>query len=77
MAILFTVAIVGYQVLSPLFPDLGAATKLFASLFSFLVVVDPLIILRNADVREVLGQLVNEIREYFSRRDSENDTNNE
>ncbi len=74
MTILFTVAIVGYQVLSPLFPDLGSATKLFASFFSFFVVVDPIIILRNADVREVLGQLVNEIRESFSRRDSEDHT---
>ncbi len=75
MAILFTVAIVGYQVLSSVFPELGVVYTLFASLFSFLLVVDPLIILRNADVREVLGQLVNEIRESFSRRDSEDHTN--
>ncbi len=71
MAVLFTVAIVGYQVLSSVFPELGVVYTLFASLFSFLLVVDPLVILRNADVREVLGQLVNEIRESFSRRDSE------
>ncbi len=66
MAILFTVAIVGYLVLTSLFPELGVVYTLFASLFDFLVVVDPIIILRNADVREVLGQLKKEIRESLS-----------
>ncbi len=66
MAILFTVAIVGYLVLTSLFPELGVVYTLIGSLFSFLVVVDPIIILKNADVREVLGQLMKEIRESLS-----------
>ncbi len=67
MTILFAVALVGYQVLTSLFPELGVVYTLFASLFNFLVVVDPIIILRNADVREVLGQLMKEIRELLSK----------
>ncbi len=63
MAILFAVAFVGYQVLTSLFPELGVVYTLSTSLYNYLVVVDPIIILRNADVREVLGQLMKEIRE--------------
>ncbi len=63
MALLFAVAFVGYQVLTSLFPELGVVYTLSTSLYNFLVVVDPIIILRNADVREVLGQLMKEIRE--------------
>ncbi len=60
--IIYSVAIIGYQVIVSLFPNFNSAGALFAVLYSLLVVVDPLIILKNADVREVIKSLWTKIK---------------
>ncbi len=68
LAIIFTVAIIGDQAISYQFPQSSPVSKVFSVLYTFLVVADPIIILKNADVREVLGILVKSLKEKISRK---------